>query len=474
MSKYSPDEEEYRRSLGGSEFDQMMMSTEDLEGAANIRNMMDAGLISTDAGHTYVEDQYRKKYGYSGGRDGSEYQPLNTYEQPTYKDKYGSTIDSLVDEYLGRRKFSYDPETDPIYQYYLNQYTRGGKQAMNDMYGQLSARTGGLGSTASQNAYNKYMEAAADKIPELYKLAWDMYRQEGQDRLQALNTLQDLSNTDYSRFNTDRNFDYGVWGDQRSYDTSERNAAINRVVDYYSRGGKTEDLDENLIDTSSLTYGELGGLEDYNTRLAQSAQAEADAKAAAEAKARVDDYLSKGGLSANLDPEIIAASGYTKAELAAYEKYYKDELARKNKTGRSSSGSSRRSSSGSGSSGDSILDSMPDGMTEGEAKIWLRENGGKLTEGAIKDYVELYMEMQGDDSEEGGFFQDSIDLATSIAGKYSNVLDTARSMLGGNTSSTKGMSEGSRRKAVEKYLNGFSEDQLPDDVLDRIIRELGL
>jgi len=52
---------------------------------------------------------------------------------------------------------------------------------------------------------------------------------------------------------------------------------------------------------------------------------EAAATAKAEAKSRIDSYLSAGGSVSALDPSLIAASGYTDAELAAYETYHANQ-----------------------------------------------------------------------------------------------------------------------------------------------------
>lgn len=263
--------------------------------------------------------------------------PQQSWSSVTYTDKYGDQIDNLVNQYINREPFSYDPSTDPIYHYYLDQYTRGGKQAMNDMYGQLAARTGGLGSTAavtaSQNAYNKYMEAAADKIPDLYKLAYDMYRQNGQDQLAAINALQGISDTAYSRFSNDRGFDYGAFRDQRNYD--------------YDTYKDLRDFDAQL-QADALANKRYE--QEWDRDLEQQ-EYDRQRQAQADAKARVDGYLASGGSSSALDPELVAASGYSAAELAAYEKYYKDLLAQKKKSG-GSSGGSRRSSGGSGIPGD--------------------------------------------------------------------------------------------------------------------------
>lgn len=195
-----------------------------------------------DAAHQAAED-IRAGYGYSGGADGTEYiaapkaqksKPAYqagggsgsfSYAQaPAYVSKYQSQIDALTSQILGRAAFSYDAESDPLYQQYRESYTRGGERAMQDTLGQVSARTGGLASSyagsAAQQTYDGYMSALADKIPELRQLAYEMYQDEGDKQRLNLSMLQALDSGDYGRYqdllaqyNTDRSFAYGQYRD---------------------------------------------------------------------------------------------------------------------------------------------------------------------------------------------------------------------------------------------------------------------
>ena len=82
----------------------------------------------------------------------------------------------------GGSSWSYDPQTDPVYQAYRDQYTRGAQAAMDDTLGQVSARTGGLASSyaaqAAQQGYAQQMQGLNDKIPELYSDAYNRYLSE--------------------------------------------------------------------------------------------------------------------------------------------------------------------------------------------------------------------------------------------------------------------------------------------------------
>ena len=208
-----------------------------------------------DAAHAAAENIRLNNYGYSGGVDGNGYNQAMAYTgrqlvvddeedgrgadwgSSGYLSKYQSRIDALADAILNRDPFSYDPETDPTYLQYKESYTRGGQRAMQDTLAQVSARTGGMASSygvgASQQTFNNYMAAMADKIPELKQLAYSMYMDDlNQDRAD-LSMLQGLDDTAYGRFTDQRDFDYGVFRDgvsdnqwQQSFDYQKEQDAL--------------------------------------------------------------------------------------------------------------------------------------------------------------------------------------------------------------------------------------------------------
>lgn len=94
------------------------------------------------------------------------------------------TPEQAWQDYLNREVFSYDPETDPLYQSYRKQYTDAGRLAMEDTMGMASTLTGGYGNsyaqTAGQQTYNAYLQQLAGVMPELYGAAYDRYRAEGE------------------------------------------------------------------------------------------------------------------------------------------------------------------------------------------------------------------------------------------------------------------------------------------------------
>lgn len=157
-------------------------------------------------------------------------------QRPEYQSRYDERIQEMLDKIMGRGEFSYDYSTDPLYQQYAESYGRMGQQAMQDTLAQVSARTGGLASsyagTAAQGAYNNYMQALNDKIPELQKLAYSMWRDQAQDDQAQLGILQGLESQDYGRYrdttqdwSEDRQLAYQQWLQQQQRYGEDRDFA---------------------------------------------------------------------------------------------------------------------------------------------------------------------------------------------------------------------------------------------------------
>ena len=143
----------------------------------------------------------------------------------TYKGQYADDMDQLLGKVLNREKFTYDPNTDPLYGQYRDSYTREGSRAMQDTLGEVAAQTGGLASSyaasAGAQANQNYMAKLADKIPELSQLAYSMYNDDYNRDVQNLGILQNMDNTGYGRYRDDvsdafnnRDFNYNAGRDQ--------------------------------------------------------------------------------------------------------------------------------------------------------------------------------------------------------------------------------------------------------------------
>ena len=161
-----------------------------------------------------------------------------------YKDQYMG----YLNKYENRDPFSYDFNSDALYQQYKDQYIQQGQMAMMDTMGQAAAMTGGYGNsyaqTAGQQAYNQYLGQLNDKIPELYQMAFDRYNQEGQKFLDMYNAYLGLSEQSYNQYLGDVDNYYKQLGAASDY----ANNLYNK--EYGEWSGKTE-MDYNVWNTNT-------------------------------------------------------------------------------------------------------------------------------------------------------------------------------------------------------------------------------
>lgn len=153
--------------------------------------------------------------------------------------QYGQQMQEALDAIRKRKKFSCDLNGDALYQQYKDKYVQQGKQAMQDTMGQAAALTGGYGSTygqaVGQQQYDAYLQNLNDVVPELYQLALSRYQMEGDDLKTQYSLLADQYQQEYGqyrdkvgdwqternflsgRYDSERNLDYGMWGDARDF-----------------------------------------------------------------------------------------------------------------------------------------------------------------------------------------------------------------------------------------------------------------
>lgn len=127
-------------------------------------------------------------------------------EKPQYAGTFEGQLNDIFNKIQNREKFSYDVNADPLYQNYKDQYIQGGKLAMKDTMGQAAALTGGYGNTygqqVGQQAYDAYLQNLSAVIPELYGVAYNQYKDEGDQ-------LKDL----YGLVGQQRDAEYGMYRD---------------------------------------------------------------------------------------------------------------------------------------------------------------------------------------------------------------------------------------------------------------------
>lgn len=235
-----------------SEADLLLAQKNPDAGMSILKYKQDYANATTDAARALANqgaEGVRSSYGnYTGGGDGGSFHlnPMSpssfSYgDAPTYTNRYEAEADKLMQAILNREKFSYNPETDPLYGSYKKQYTREGQRATQDAIGTAAAATGGIPSsyavTAATQAGDYYAAQMADKIPELEQLAYQKYMNEHQMRLNDLDVVRAAEQSDYAKFldqleqhNADRSFAYGQHLDEIDSQTAERAEALERAL----------------------------------------------------------------------------------------------------------------------------------------------------------------------------------------------------------------------------------------------------
>ena len=149
---------------------------------------------------------------------------------PTYNGGLDKEIGDLYAKITGRGDFQYDLNEDAMWQQLKDDYTRLGKQAMQDTMGRAAALTGGYGSSygqmAGQSAYDQYLTQLSERAPELYDRAYQRYRDEGDEMRKNLSFLMDRDATAYGRFQDE----YNRYLTERDYNTDRADAAYDRMA----------------------------------------------------------------------------------------------------------------------------------------------------------------------------------------------------------------------------------------------------
>ena len=147
---------------------------------------------------------------------------------PQYAGTYDGQLKELYDQIVNRDKFSYDINSDMLYQQYANQYAQNGKLAMMDSMGQAAALNGGYGSSygqaVGQQIYNAYLQQLNDVVPELYSQAYGRYQDEGNQLMQQYAMIGDLANDEYAKYQDA----YNRWANERAYAQEQADNAYNR------------------------------------------------------------------------------------------------------------------------------------------------------------------------------------------------------------------------------------------------------
>lgn len=156
-------------------------------------------------------------------------------EKPVYPGTFDQQLAELYQKISTRPDFKYDVRADPLYQQYKDQYMQQGKLAMRDTMGKAAGLTGGYGSTygqsVGQQAYDASLKDLAAAIPELYGVAYDKYKDDGDLLLRLYGLAGDQRDTEYGRFRdemkdweSDREFQRQVETEEYNRRTAEQRA----------------------------------------------------------------------------------------------------------------------------------------------------------------------------------------------------------------------------------------------------------
>ena len=214
-------------------------------------------------------ENIRSSYGnYSGGGDGGSFylnQPspadYTAPSAPTYESRYTGETEELLDRLLQNEPFSYNAQSDPVWQQYQKTYNREGRRAVEDTMGAYAAQTGGLPSsyavTAAAQAGSNYAAQLSDKLPELYEAAYNRYLNEYNKNLTNLSAVQNAEQIDYSKYldelnqyNTDRGFGYEQHLSEIDSQAQERAKEIEMAV-LAAQYGDTAGLEKLGVSTQN-------------------------------------------------------------------------------------------------------------------------------------------------------------------------------------------------------------------------------
>ncbi len=222
----------YGGSLDGSGIDWGTVGTNQMNAGVSAEDVLATyyqrygKAMNTEGLQGYANDELQQAmWQYAMGAVQKNNQPEDfeyTKKKPTEPER-DPRIDALLNEILNRDDFSYDAASDPLYQQYANMYRREGDRAMRETLAEAAAGAGGMNTyaiTAAQQANNYYNSQLNDKIPELYQLAYSMYLNDKESKMQDLGILQDMDESQYNRYRdtvndwyADKNFAYGVYRD---------------------------------------------------------------------------------------------------------------------------------------------------------------------------------------------------------------------------------------------------------------------
>lgn len=201
--------------------------------------------------------------------------------------KYTDQVEALMSQITNREKFSYDMDSDTMFQQYLSSMMRQGASAMADTMGQASMLTGGYGSSyatsAANQAYNAYIENAYANLPDYYNMAMNAYKMEGEELYNQFSMYSDADAKEYQKMLNA--YDVGWQEAQHLYDKGwkEREDKLANLYNIYQTSQSDADrLYKNEWDAymneinqannmAQLEQGDYWNQKDYDFKVDQAA-----------------------------------------------------------------------------------------------------------------------------------------------------------------------------------------------------------
>lgn len=203
----------------------------------------------------------------------TQYQTTNQYGQYLPMEKpaaprqtWQGEMQQTLQDILNRKPFSYDVNSDALYQQYAQQYAQQGRLAMEDTMGKAAALTGGYGNSYAQSVgqqtYNDYMGKLNDMVPELEQRAYQRYQAEGDALLDRYSLMQNAQDREYSRYQDQLTEYYNQLDRKEAKEGEERDRAYSLALQMLQTGMMPSDA---LLSLSGISAEDAQKIMNGNT-----------------------------------------------------------------------------------------------------------------------------------------------------------------------------------------------------------------
>lgn len=221
--------------------------------------------------------------------------------KPVYAGTFEEQLKDLYGKIQNREAFNYDVNNDALYQIYKDQYTRQGQMAMKDAIGQGAALTGGYDNSyaqqVGQQTYNQYMDKLNGVIPELYGMAYERYKDDGDKLLRDYGLIGDMRDAEYNKYRdelSDWNYQQEVerQREQTEYDRGRDKLADQRYDDELAYNRKKSEED-TAYSRQQQAYSNLIALIKLTGYMPSADELAAAGMSSGEAQALINTWISQ-------------------------------------------------------------------------------------------------------------------------------------------------------------------------------------